>query len=391
MKNVVLIASLILLLPVFVTAQITPKSVMQNARRNCLAISNGKYELIRKFKFFSDKDTIVQSGEVVFEKNKTDDLFALHFWIENKTDSFARFYDGKQMYTVNHGERNVIIDTGRQSMYNGIRGNMIGNYLSFSYTDTLPMRALDDTGYRPVFDAAYNNKDTLVIFIPLSGNNDSGEWIRWFFDAKTYYPIAKEVRLVNDNEVQYEHFFVTAYSFNKQENIKWLKGKKWPSTYTESYRKPYVPPALLANETIAPDWVVETVTGDSIRFTDQKAKLYLIDFWYRACGPCVKAMPHLQALHEKYKDKGLQVIGLNPYDYKDKDTQPFKDFLSRRNVSYTLAFITIQVAAKEYNVSGYPTFYLVDADGKIVHSDVGFHENLEEAIGKIISNYLDSH
>lgn len=395
MKKYTLFFSLLCVLPALLKAQQTPTQVMQKARAQCMAITNGKYTLVRKFKFFSETDTLVQNGEVVFEKAPADELFNLHFWLANNTDSFARYYDGKQMYTVEHKKREVIIDTARGDMNSSIRGNISGGFLRFPFTDTLPMRALDDTTYHPIFDPAYkNNKDTIVIFIklpPENGQPDNDEWVRWYFDAKNGYPIAKEAKFVNDNEVQYEHFLVTSYTFNNKKNTDWLNGPKWPKEFNLEYRKPYVRPELLPNDTIAPDWVALSITGDSLQLSKLKGKLFLVDFWFRACGPCVQAMPTLQSLHEKYADKGLQIIGLNPFDYKKKDSKLFVEFIERRSVTYPLAFIERAVADTDYRVSGYPTFYLISSDGKIVHSQVGFSENLHAEVENIVSQYLDTH
>jgi thiol-disulfide isomerase/thioredoxin len=395
MKKHYFIILFALILPMCLPAQQTPTQVMQKAREKCLAINNGKYTLVRKFKYFSRADTIVQQGEIVFDKTPADKLFGLHFWLANNTDSFCRYYNGKQLYTVEHKKKKVVIDTTKRGIYSSIHGNMSGGYLQFSYADTLPMRMLGDTTYNPVFDAAYkNNKDTVVIFIKLppdEGQPDADEWVRWYFEAKTGYPIAKEVKLVNDGEVQYEHFLVTSYKFNNKENTKWLNSQKWPKEYDTAYVQPYIRPKLLPNDTIAPDWVAETLAGDSIQLSKLKAKLYLVDFWYRSCGPCVQAMPSLQALHQKFETKGLRVIGLNPYDYEIKDSEMFKDFMERRNVNYTIAFVKTDVPDTLYRVSGYPTFYLISGDGKIVHSEVGYGEGVEAEIEKIINNYLEKH
>src|SRR5436190_1317967 len=49
--------------------------------------------------------------------------------------------------------------------------------------------------------------------------------------------------------------------------------------------------------------------GSAIDLNALKGKVVLIDFWATWCGPCVAAIPHVEELYEKYKDKGLVVIG----------------------------------------------------------------------------------
>ena len=62
-----------------------------------------------------------------------------------------------------------------------------------------------------------------------------------------------------------------------------------------------------------------------------KGKLVLIDFFTKSCYPCMLALLGLQALHKKYKSKGLNVIGINIYDKKEDGIIPF---LSKRGITY---------------------------------------------------------
>ena len=52
-------------------------------------------------------------------------------------------------------------------------------------------------------------------------------------------------------------------------------------------------------------------TEENYTFKKLKGKIVLIDFWATWCRPCVQAMPHLQKVWEKYKDKGLVVIAIS--------------------------------------------------------------------------------
>ena len=70
---------------------------------------------------------------------------------------------------------------------------------------------------------------------------------------------------------------------------------------------------------------LHTVHSDSLN-----TGLLLIDFWYRSCYPCLKAMPVLENLHQKYKDKGLLVIGINA---RDTSVVEVGDFMKARQVN----------------------------------------------------------
>lgn len=55
----------------------------------------------------------------------------------------------------------------------------------------------------------------------------------------------------------------------------------------------------------------------------QKGKAYLVEFWATWCGPCRVSIPHLNELHEKYRDKGLVVIGQDCWERDEKLVEPF--------------------------------------------------------------------
>src|SRR5262249_43663488 len=97
------------------------------------------------------------------------------------------------------------------------------------------------------------------------------------------------------------------------------------------------------------------------------------------------ALPALQSLHEKYKDKGLVVIGIDPYD--DVKEDDMKNFLAKRGITYLTLFGAKEIA-KEYRVSGYPTLYIIGRDGRIVKTEVGYGEETGTELGKIIAHYF---
>ncbi len=71
----------------------------------------------------------------------------------------------------------------------------------------------------------------------------------------------------------------------------------------------------------------------------EKDKVYIFEFWATWCGPCIKAMPHMEALHQQVKDKpGFQIIGVNVMDHH-QTTDDLKKFLAKRDpkLNYTIA------------------------------------------------------
>jgi thioredoxin-related protein len=88
--------------------------------------------------------------------------------------------------------------------------------------------------------------------------------------------------------------------------------------------------------------------------------------------------------HKKYSNKGLVILGLNPYDNKEKTKKKLSAFLDNNNMNYPIVFIEKEIV-KDYKVRAFPTFYIIDKKGKIAHSQVGFGESTVSEIDSIIN------
>ena len=112
------------------------------------------------------------------------------------------------------------------------------------------------------------------------------------------------------------------------------------------------PPALDAR-----DWH----NSAPLALADLKGKVVLLDFWGVWCGPCVAKLPAVQALHDKYKDRGLVVIGVHSADRADR----LAEFLLTRKVSIPVALDAGKTAGR-YLVEAWPSYFLIDRAGKVV-------------------------
>ena len=60
------------------------------------------------------------------------------------------------------------------------------------------------------------------------------------------------------------------------------------------------------------------LAGKKVDLAELKGKVVLVDFWASWCGPCKEEMPVLEALHEKYAEEGLVIVGVNIDNNKKK-------------------------------------------------------------------------
>jgi thiol-disulfide isomerase/thioredoxin len=141
---------------------------------------------------------------------------------------------------------------------------------------------------------------------------------------------------------------------------------------------------LLATGTQAPEWKLKDADGKEHKLSDYRGKVVLIDFWGSWCPPCRAAMPGVQELHEKYKDKGLAVLGVN---YESNPSADPAKFMKDGGFTYQL-LLHAETIAPDYKVPGWPTFYVLDREGKVLFGGVGFLPAVHEAMAKTIEKAL---
>jgi thiol-disulfide isomerase/thioredoxin len=149
-------------------------------------------------------------------------------------------------------------------------------------------------------------------------------------------------------------------------------------------QQPMAERGLLAKGTEAPAWTLKDGEGKDVKLSDYKGKVVVLDFWGSWCPPCRAAMPGIQKLHEKFKDKGVAVVGLN-YE-RNAAANPAK-FMKDNGYTYNLVLKADTIADK-YKVNGWPTFYILDRQGKVLWSAVGHDPSHEEQMSKVIEEAL---
>ncbi len=136
---------------------------------------------------------------------------------------------------------------------------------------------------------------------------------------------------------------------------------------------------------VAPDFSWQTPDGKVVHLSDLKGKVVLLDFWATWCGPCRMTIPHVESLYEKFKDKGLVVIGINLDGPGKRET--VSKFIKEHGITYTVVGDNGTVA-QEYGVSGIPRFFFIDKHGRIAKTVVGYDPNMEETFAKEITTLL---
>ena len=99
-----------------------------------------------------------------------------------------------------------------------------------------------------------------------------------------------------------------------------------------------------------------------------KGHVVYVDFWASWCGPCRESFPWMQDIQETYGGKGLKVLAIN----LDRDRGDAERFLRRFHTTFEIRFDPDGTLARRLHVEGMPTSVLIDKDGTIRFTHVGF-------------------
>jgi thiol-disulfide isomerase/thioredoxin len=116
---------------------------------------------------------------------------------------------------------------------------------------------------------------------------------------------------------------------------------------------------------VAPSFRGVSLDGKVYSSQELKGKTVLLDFWATWCGPCKRSMPITEKLHEDYKSKGLVILGIDVGENRDVVEKIMGD-----EAGMTSA----------YSVNLFPTFVLINADGKVASHQFGFNESALKGI-----------
>jgi alkyl hydroperoxide reductase subunit AhpC len=108
-------------------------------------------------------------------------------------------------------------------------------------------------------------------------------------------------------------------------------------------------------------------------------KAVLVSFFATYCEPCKKEMPYLAALHENYKDKGLEVL-LVSIDKEADKIEFAKNLAKEHNVKFPVLSDRFNIVAKRYFISKLPCVYLINSEGKVDMVNVGYSGDVSKTM-----------
>ncbi len=133
----------------------------------------------------------------------------------------------------------------------------------------------------------------------------------------------------------------------------------------------------------AADFALEDANGQTLKLSDLRGKVVLLNFWATWCGPCKVEIPWFVEMEREFKDRGFAVVGVS----MDEDGwKAVKPFMQDMKVNYRMVLGTEEMAQLYGGVEALPTSYILDRNGKVasVHMGIVSRKVFEEEIRALL-------
>ncbi|MEW6035739.1 MAG: redoxin family protein [Candidatus Micrarchaeota archaeon] len=127
---------------------------------------------------------------------------------------------------------------------------------------------------------------------------------------------------------------------------------------------------------------------EGFSLADAKGKVVLIDFWTYSCINCIRTLPYLTAWDEKYRDKGLVIVGVHTPEFEfEKDYPNVLAAAEKFGIKYPVVLDNSYSTWQAYGNHFWPHKYLIDSDGFIRYDHIGEggYEETETEIQKLLA------
>ncbi len=137
----------------------------------------------------------------------------------------------------------------------------------------------------------------------------------------------------------------------------------------------------------APAYATQSLAGDSVSLASLKGKVVLLNVWATWCHPCRDEIPQLEALHQQYQARGLEVIGVS-VDNGGMESG-IREFARDFKMTYPIWLDPDERVSARFLTIGVPETFLIDREGvirwrkigPIQHGDTALAAALERALG----------
>jgi len=128
------------------------------------------------------------------------------------------------------------------------------------------------------------------------------------------------------------------------------------------------------NDQAAPEFTLIALDGTEVSLRDFEGKVLFLNFWATWCSPCRQEIPGFLEIYDKYKDEGLEILGVS-LDRQGPDV--VKPFAEKMKITYPLAMANNEIM-QAYQPGQYiPATIIIDREGNIHNKHVGYMDKAQ--------------
>jgi len=154
---------------------------------------------------------------------------------------------------------------------------------------------------------------------------------------------------------------------------------------------PGTPVAGATTNAAPPDFDVQTVDGRSIKLSDYRGKVLVMDFWATWCPPCRQETPQLARLASENRGRGLEVIGMHIDDRGRSTPEAIRKFIDHYGITYTVGLATDDMFISYLGTEDdtIPQTLVFGRDGRLIKHLIGYSpshgKELDEAVNEALA------
>ena len=143
------------------------------------------------------------------------------------------------------------------------------------------------------------------------------------------------------------------------------------------------PASHVTAKSLAPDIEFETADGSTVRLSDLRGKVVLVDFWAAWCGPCVEELPHLLQLDRELGGADFEIVGIS----LNRTEEEFRTFIETHQIPWPQRHGPDGwegEAIRAFELKALPSHYLIDREGNFLRVPLGPPDRLTRAVLELI-------